>query len=202
MFASSYLVYDPALYLFDEPQAAPDAARRAAPLRPRNLCGSAKLMHEQELEFLALFPGTPFTLGLGADLPRLRPRLAGRRLALGPLADRRPRGSARGVPRRGLVRLRLRRRRRRGLLRLGAGDATGVVNLGSGRARRVSELLDILAARFPGAAWLEEPADIPFEAHEADLARLEQITGWRPPTTLEQGVEILAEHELAAAAAA
>jgi carbamoyl-phosphate synthase large subunit len=60
VFASSYLVYDPALYLFDEPRSAPSALTEAAPLRPRNLCGSAKLMHEHELEFLGQFPATPF----------------------------------------------------------------------------------------------------------------------------------------------
>ena len=88
-----------------------------------------------------------------------------------------------------------------GLLRLGAGDATGPVNLGSGRARRVSELLAILAERFPGATWSEEPSDIPYEAHQAGVARFAEITGWKPPTTLEQGIEILTEHELAATAA-
>ena len=80
-------------------------------------------------------------------------------------------------------------------------DVVGAVNLGSGRARRVSELLEILAGRFPGAGWGEQPSDIPFEAHQADVAQLERVTGWRPPTSLEEGVGILADHELAAARA-
>src|SRR5262249_28090257 len=82
-----------------------------------------------------------------------------------------------------------------GLLRLGMSQATGAVNLGGGHGRRVSELLGILAAAFPGGRWEEHPADIAFEAHEADLTRLECVIGWRPPAPLEQGVAILAEHE-------
>ncbi len=61
VFASSYLVYDPALYLFEEPQDAPRALRESDPVRPRNLCGSAKLMHEKELDFLAEFPSNHFS---------------------------------------------------------------------------------------------------------------------------------------------
>jgi carbamoyl-phosphate synthase large subunit len=201
IFASSYLVYDPALYLFHRPQGAPTLLAETAPLRPRNLCGSAKLMHEQELEFLARFPATPFTsvsarifraygrgssdvvsrwvrsliADIDAPLPTFRVEGLFDYVYAGDVAE--------------------------GLLRLAEGDAVGVVNLGSGTARRVSDLLEILAARFPGAAWLEEPADIPFEAHQADLARLERITGWRPPTSLEDGVGILADHELASARA-
>jgi carbamoyl-phosphate synthase large subunit len=89
-----------------------------------------------------------------------------------------------------------------GLLRQGASDATGVVNLGSGSARRVSELLQILAERFPGTRWREERSDLPFEAHGADLTRLAAITGWQPPTEVECGVQILVEHERAMVAPA
>ena len=91
VFASSYLVYDPALYLFDEPQDAPRALRESDPVRPRNLCGSAKLMHEKELDFLARVPETPLQLRLRPDLSRLRARVEGRGLALGAVAERRTR---------------------------------------------------------------------------------------------------------------
>ena len=197
VFASSYLVYEPALYLFDEPKAAPARLVEPAPLRPRNLCGSAKLMHEQELEFLALFDGTPFT-SISARIFRVYGRGSHdvvSRWVRSLIADRDAPLSAFRVE--GMFDYVYAGDVAEGLLRLGASDVAGVVNLGSGRARRVSELLDILAERFPGASWLEEPADIPFEAHEADLSRFEHITGWRPATTLEQGVGILADHEMA-----
>jgi carbamoyl-phosphate synthase large subunit len=198
VFASSYLAYAPELYLFDEPQSAPTRLAEPAPIRPRNLCGAAKLMHEQELEFLSLFDGTPFT-SVSARIFRVYGRGSHdvvSRWVRSLIADRDTPLAAFRVE--GMFDYIYAGDVAEGLLRLGAGDATGFVNLGSGRARRVAELLDILAARFPGASWAEEPADIPYEAHEADLTRFEQITGWRPPTTLEQGVGILADYELAA----
>jgi carbamoyl-phosphate synthase large subunit len=201
VFASSYLVYDPALYLFDEPRDEPSPLAETDPVRPRNLCGGAKLMHEEELDFLAQFPGTPYT-SVSARIFRVYGRgskdVVSRwvRSLIGdpsrPLAAFRVEGMFDYVYAGDVA---------EGLLRLGAGDGSRPVNVGSGRARRVSELLGILAERFPGATWSEEPSDIPFEAHQADLARLEETTGWRPPTSLEQGIEILTEHERAATAA-
>jgi carbamoyl-phosphate synthase large subunit len=198
VFASSYLVYDPALYLFDEPANAPSRLSETAPLRPRNLCGSAKLMHEEELEFLGQFPATPFT-ALSARIFRVYGRGSKdvvSRWVRSLIEDVETPLSAFHVE--GMFDYVYAGDVADGLLRLGATGASGAVNLASGRARRVSELLEILGARFPGATWTAEPAAIPFEAHEADLGRLEQITGWRPRTSLEEGVGILAEHELAA----
>ena len=198
VFASSYLVYDPALYLFAEPRSAPTPLSESSPVRPRNLCGSAKLMHEQELQFLERFPATTFT-SVSARIFRVYGRGSSdvvSRWVRSRITDADAALSAFRVE--GMFDYIYAGDVAEGLLRLGAGDATTAVNLGTGRARRVSELLDILSERFPGTVWSEEPADIPFEAHEADLGRFEQITGWQPPTTLEQGVGILAEHEAAA----
>lgn len=199
VFASSYLVYDPSLYLFDEPRSAPSPLSESAPVRPRNLCGSAKLMHEQELEFLQLFPATRFT-SVSARIFRVYGRGSGdvaSRWVRSRIANSNAALTAFRVE--GMFDYVYAGDVAEGLLRLGKSDATGAVNLGSGRARRVAELLEILSARFPGTVWTEEPAEIPYEAHEADIGRFEQITGWRPPTRLEQGVGILADHEAAAA---
>ncbi len=195
VFASSYLTYDPSLYLYDEPRAEPTPLAEGAAVRPRNLCGGAKLMHEEELDFLALFDGTPFT-SVSARIFRVYGRgskdIVSRWVRSlidapeQPLAVFRAEGMFDYVFAGDVA---------EGLLRLGASDVTGAINLGSGRARRVSELLEILAARFPGATWAEEPSEIPFEAHQADLAHLEQALGWRPPTALEDGVDLLIEFE-------
>ena len=196
VFASSYLAYDPMLYVFNSAQSAPLLLPEDSPVRPRNLCGGAKLMHEQELSFLEQFPSTPFT-SVSARIFRVYGRgskdVVSRWVRslitdpADPLTAYRVEGFFDYIYAGDVA---------EGLLRLGASDATGVVNLGSGRARRVSELLELLATRFPEATWCVEESDIGFEAHEADLTRLEQITGWRPSTTLERGVEILHEYEL------
>src|SRR6266536_3725267 len=55
VFASSYLIYDPALYQFEQPPAAPVSLRETDPIMPRNLTGMAKLAHEMELRHLQGF---------------------------------------------------------------------------------------------------------------------------------------------------
>jgi carbamoyl-phosphate synthase large subunit len=199
VFASSYLVYDPALYLFDAAAEQPAPLRETDPVRPRNLCGGAKLMHEQELAFLRLFDSTPFSsiaarifrvYGRGSQDVVSRWVRALTEDASAPLTAYRVGGMFDYVFAGDVA---------EGLLRLGASDATGAVNLGSGRARRVSELLGLLAERFPGASFAEEDSDIPFEAHQAELSELERIVGWRPPTALEDGLGILADYEARAA---
>ena len=195
VFASSYLTYDPALYLYDEPRDQATPLAEGSPVRPRNLCGGAKLMHEEELDFLALFDDTPFTsvsarifrvYGLGSRDVVSRWVRALIEDPARPLTAFRTEGMFDYVFARDVA---------EGLLHLGAADITGPVNLASGRARRVSELLEILRDRFPTASWTEEPTEIPFEAHQADLSRLEATIGWRPPTALEDGVDMLIEFE-------
>ena len=149
VFASSYLTYDPALYLFGEPRAEPNALSEDDPVRPRNLCGGAKLLHEEELDFLAPFDGTPFT-SVSARIFRVYGR--GSKDVVSrwvraliedparPLAAFRIEGMFDYVFAGDVA---------EGLLRLGASDATGAVNLGSGRARRVSELLELLRRAIP-----------------------------------------------------
>lgn len=195
VFASSYLVYDPALYLFDSPQSTATRLSESDRLRPRNLCGSAKLMHEQELEFLGLFDRA----GLSSISARIF-RVYGRgskdvvsRWVRSLITD--PDAPLAAFATDGMFDYVYAGDVAEGLLRLGATKATGVVNLASGKARRVSELLELLAERFPGAKWSSDASDIPLEAHQADLGRLEGLTGWRPRTGLEEGLDILIEHE-------
>ena len=82
-----------------------------------------------------------------------------------------------------------------GLLRLGrvGEDAAGVVNLATGRSTPVREFAE------RAAAVLELPPDLlrfgarPDRAGEmvhdpVSIARLQQLTGWRPPTGIERGL--------------
>ena len=167
VFASSYLTYDPALYLFAEPKDSPIPLSEIAAVRPRNLCGGAKLMHEEELEFLALFPATPFT-SVSARVFRAYGRGSTRhRLALGASVVADPSAPLLAYRVEGLFDYVYAGDVADGLIRLGVSDAVGPVNLASGSARRVSELLEILAARFPAMTCNEEASDIAFEAHQA-----------------------------------
>ncbi len=61
VFASSYLIYDSALYQSPAPPARAKLLHEDDPISPRNLCGSAKHHHELELAFLDEFLGDRFS---------------------------------------------------------------------------------------------------------------------------------------------
>jgi nucleoside-diphosphate-sugar epimerase len=79
-----------------------------------------------------------------------------------------------------------------------APDADGVINLGSGRSRAVSEVIATIESA-TGRQLVAEAhvADEPFEASGANTGRLAATVGWIPPTTLEAGVERLVAFERA-----
>jgi len=203
VFASSYLIYDPALYLFATP---PDAAALLAEderCRPRNLCGHAKLYSEGELDFLTA-TRRPDLATVHARIFRVygrgsrdvvsrwvRSARAGGEITVYHGDNRFDYVYAGDVA--------------EGLLRLAAaGDppatARGVVNLGSGVATSVNELVEILRAAAPGdgPTVARRAVDEPYEASRADVGRLQRLTGWRPATSLADGVARLfrfyAEH--------
>ncbi|MCP5044241.1 MAG: NAD-dependent epimerase/dehydratase family protein, partial [bacterium] len=191
VFASSYLVYDPALYTFDAPQSQPRRLDERAPIRPRNLCGSAKHHHELELEFLSDLPEVDFTAisariyrsyGLGSRdiISRwVRSLLAGEALEV--------------FGEQGCFDYVFARDVARALVELAVSDATGVANLATGKPRRVADVLAILARLFPDMRTRSVPSDIAYEAAAADVTRLREQTGYVPGTTLEEGIaEIVA----------
>ncbi len=196
VFASSYLIYEPSLYQFAAPQPQAVALRETDPVLPRNLTGMAKLAHEVELRFLDAFCADRFSsvcariyrgYGLGSRdiISRwIRMAMAGETLTV-----YRPEG---------LFDYIFARDTAEGLVRLLDADLTGqIVNLGTGRGRRVAEVLDILRTHFPGLETVEGNSDIPFEASCADMDLYSAATGWVPPTDLEQAIPMMIAHERA-----
>lgn len=191
VFASSYLVYDPALYLFDTPQDSAVNLREDFPIRPRNLCGAAKFYHEAELSFYENME-VPF---VAARIFRVYGRhsrdvisrwiqqaLRGETLEVYSPENRFDYIFADDVA--------------EGLLQLSETDVSGVVNLGSGYARTVSEVLEILSSHFPNLKkYIETIADPVYEASQADMKRFVEITEWCPPHTLEDAIPKLIEYE-------
>src|SRR4029077_7314500 len=82
-----------------------------------------------------------------------------------------------------------------GLLKLANIDSRGVVNLGSGRARTASEVVQVLKQFFPSLKIEDMKSSIPFEASQASIERLTSLTGWHPPHTLEMAIPKLIEFE-------
>lgn len=193
VFASSYLVYDVDRYLRPEPPTRPIALSEDGPIDPRNACGAAKLLHEKEAALASQSDTNDFTV-VSARIYRVygrssrdvisrwvRAALAGEGVRLYGPESFFDYIHARDVA--------------EGLWRLASADIEGSVNLGTGRARRVRTVVDCLLRHFPD---LEIEGPHPAEAYEAsqaDLARFEKATKWRPRISLEEGVAELVEHE-------
>lgn len=187
VFTSSYLIYDPALYQFDSVQEQPFALNEAHPISPRNLTGMAKLAHEVELRFLAGFYDYPFTSvcarifrGYGLNSRDVISRWVRALL----------RGEAISVYRaEGLFDYIYCKDSAEGLIRLMmAEQATGIANLGTGRSRRVQDVVNALRTHFPEAIIHHEDSDIPYEASQADTTRMRSLINWTPQYTLEEAI--------------
>jgi carbamoyl-phosphate synthase large subunit len=73
---------------------------------------------------------------------------------------------------------------------------TGIINLGTGRARSVQEIVDVLRHHFPSMEVHSVESDIPFEASQADMTKYTTHIGWTPVYTLETAIpEIIAFEE-------
>jgi nucleoside-diphosphate-sugar epimerase len=196
VFASSYLTYDPDRYLFDAPDHEPTPLREDDPLRPRNLCGAAKLYAENEFAFARDLLDGPARVVLARIF-----RVYG--LGSRDVISRWVRAALRGEP------LVVYQRQNRfdyvfardvaeGLIRMAdSAAADGPLNLATGHASSIGEVLDALAAALPERPprTEERTVDAPFEASRADLTRLMAATGWQPGIGLAEGVRALVDHE-------
>lgn len=198
VFASSYLIYKPSLYLFDTPQPVPIALHEGHPVAPRNLCGAAKYYAETELRFLTEVDKLPLRT-IAARIFRVygrgsrdvisrwvRALLAGEPIEVYNPENRFDYVFAGDVA--------------EGLLRLAASaDAEGIVNLATGSSRTIAEVAaTVLRATGASPSLVRHRlAGGPYEASAAAIERLAALTNWRPPTRIEDGIAAAVEHERA-----
>lgn len=194
VFASSYLIYDPSLYLFDSAKDYAIGLGEDASLLPRNLTGAAKFSHEIELRFLEQFCKDQFTSvsarifrGYGCGSRCIISRWIKKLLNNEPIEVYRKEGMFDYIYARDIA---------KGLIALAKQKKVqGIVNLGTGNARRVEDVVDVLKRHFPNINYKEIESDISFEASQANMDYFESITGWRPSTTLEQAIPLMIEYE-------
>lgn len=193
VYASSYLIYKKGLYNFDAPRDKAVKLKEDDPIDPRNLTGLAKLAHEMELEFLSHFKSDQFTSicariyrGYGKNsrdvISRwIRDLMAGKEISV-----YNPEGwfdymyagdSAEG------------------LIRLAGIETTGIVNLGTGRSRRVADVIEVLKGNFPDMKIGYGQADTKYEASEADTSKLESLINWLPERYLEETIPEIIDFE-------
>lgn len=194
IFASSYLIYNPDLYQFSNLQELPISLNESDPVMPRNLTGSAKLAHEIELRYLDQFKSDQFSSvcvriyrGYGKNSRCVISRWIRSLLAGEEINVYRPEGIFDYIYGTDTA---------EGLIRLAANDnANGVINLGTGNSRKVSDIISILRKYFPDMKVNIISSDIPYEASQANVNKLNSYINWLPEYTLETAIPEIIEHE-------
>lgn len=193
IFASSYLIYSPSLYQFSKPSEKPFLLSENDQIAPRNLTGMAKHAHEIELEFLNKFSSINFTSasarifrGYGKGSRCVISRWIRSLINNEPITLYRPEGIFDYIYAEDTA---------EGLIRLANSKATGIVNLGTGKPRKVSEIIDILKIYFPNMKVINGNSNIPYEASGADINKLLKLTNWRPEKDLEYGIPTMINYE-------
>jgi nucleoside-diphosphate-sugar epimerase len=190
IFASSYLIYDPKLYLN---VLEPHCLTETDPIAPRNLVGLAKYFTERELDFLWKIEGK-FRI-VSARIFRVYGR--GSRDVI----SRWVRAGLQKEP----IEVWGRRNRfdyifaddvAQGLMQLAESEtAQGVINLGSGVARSIDDVVTILRTELDDLQVQDRRSDDPIEASCADMSLFQQVTGWLPGTSIEEGIKQIIAYE-------
>lgn len=194
VFASSYLVYDKEQYEFDKPQKSVVKLRESDTISPRNLTGMAKLAHEVELNFLEQFRSEHFTSvcarifrGYGKNSRCVISRWIRMLLNGETISVYRPEGKFDYIYDADSA---------EGLVRLAENQIfSGIINLGTGRSRKVQVILDILREYFPSMKMEMVESDIPYESSEADTTLLEDTIKWLPEYDLEKSIPEMIAYE-------
>lgn len=197
IFASSYLVYDPYLYLTQNCRDKATCLKESDPINPRNICGSAKYYTEKEIEFVQHYYNQSMRTVCariyrvyGLDSKEIINRwvesiLSGNKLNV--------------YNRENLFDYVFSRDVAEGLKRFSCStDANGPINLSSGKARSIESVLEILTTYLPEtrAHIIDHGVSDAFEASCADLTKLKSVTKWTPTITLEEGIKIIVENDL------
>lgn len=194
VFASSYLIYDQNLYSFLQPQVKAISLSEEANISPRNLTGTAKLQHEIELKFLEGFKEEQFT-SISARIFRGYGR--GSKCVISRwIRSLVNNETIKVYKKEGLFDYIYAKDTALGLMKLAeANHVTGIINLGTGKSRKVEEIVSILKNHFPEIRYEEADSDILFEASEANIEKLVREIEWKPFFTLEEAIKEMIEYE-------
>ena len=191
--ASSYLIYNKELYIFDQPQSKAIRLKESDPINPRNLTGLAKLAHEIELDFLSKTKSDKFT-SISARIYRgygknsrdvisrwVRDLLDNKKIAV--------------YKQEGWFDYMYAGDTSKGLYKLACIDAVGIVNLGTGRSRQVKDVVEVLKIYFPKMKVEYVDLEFQYEASEADTTEFRKLTNWLPERYLEDVIPEIIDFE-------
>ncbi len=191
--ASSYLIYDKSLYQFKEAREKPYKLKETDPINPRNLTGLAKLAHEIELDFLSKFKSDKFT-SVSARIYRgygINSRDVISRWIRDLLEDKEITVYNQG----GFFDYMYGEDTAKGLMKLANVDYAGIINLGTGRSRKVGDIVSVLKKYFPNLKAKYIESDELIESSEADITKLKSVINWEPEKFLEETIPVLIDFE-------
>ena len=193
VFASSYLIYDPSLYLHPSPKNSSNVLTENSPIHPRNLCGVAKLLHEEELHLIKQFkPDLQIAIArifrsYGKNSRDIISRWVRSLLNNEEIVVFCPEGRFDFVFAEDVA---------IGLRLLAESSFNGIANIGSGRSRTILDVLEILKNNFPAMKTKNVDSSILFEASQAGIDRFNEITDntlkFRP---IEETIPLLIAYE-------
>ncbi len=193
VFASSYLVYDPNLYLHNDAKALATPIREDSQKDPRNLCGSAKFFGEKEVQFYS--ETHPDVQAICARIFRVYGE--GSRDVI----SRWTRSALRNKP------ITLFQKENEfdyifaddvatALMKLASSPSKEMyVNIGKGEPTSIDRVVQSLSNHFGNLQVKETPVEGRYEKSYADISRLKNITGWQPSISIDEGISKIVKHE-------
>lgn len=172
VFASSYLIYNPQNYLYSTPQKLSYPLTETEEIAPRNLCGMAKLLHEQELSFVKNFRpdlqiiNARIFRSYGKNSRDIISRWIRALIKKEQIKVYCPEGRFDFVYAEDVA---------KALQVLAEIDFSGTVNIGSGKSRSVNEVLEVLKNHFGTFQAMKEDANIPYEASQAEMSLFHEL---------------------------
>jgi len=193
IFASSYLVYSPKLYLSIKPQTVPKILREIDVVNPRNLCGAAKYYTEKELEFINKMYSSFISISAriyrvyGFDSRDIISRWVKMALNGGELTVFQKKNMFDYIFAEDVA---------EGLIKIAENvNENEVINLGTGTARKIEEVVKNVQEQISDTKIKEIKKGELFEASCADISKLVELTGWQPKITLEEGIKKIVDYE-------
>lgn len=195
IFTSSYLIYNSELYTFSEPQINPIIVNEETPIKPRNICGASKLLHEIELNFFSHFNDkfkftcvTPriFRVYGPGECGRLGGTIINRWINSLIEDESKPLSV---FAKEGIFDYIYSEDICFSLILLASSKHNGVINIGKGEGRTINDVLNILKQYFPKLNYKEIECETMYEACQADMDKFFEVTGWCPTTNLEEGIK-------------
>ena len=187
LFASSYLVYDPSLYLFSKPNSITKYLREKDRKSPRNLTGHSKYYNEKEIRFLfedflnAKFISARIFRGYGLGSKDFISRSISKVLNNETLEIFNLEGSFDYLYSKDAA---------EGLLRLSQSDYSGEINLGIGKTRSIKSVLDCIEEVFGQFKYSVNPSGQDYlENSASDNSLLKATLNWTPNYNFKKSLE-------------